>query len=209
MTKLKEPTKVCKICLKNFKNLTFFSMIHNDYCLCNDCRKRLKPRFIKFKHDGYPCMAIYEYDEDIKSLIYQIKGCYDIELSEIFLKEITSELKLLYYGRCIVPIPSYFEEDLKREFNHVIEIFNDLKLPVLPLLIKSENIKQASLKKSQRKNIAKVLKMSDIEKVQNKRILIVDDIYTTGSTIDAAIKLIQQGKPKSVEVLVIAKTRLK
>ena len=207
MQKLKEPTKVCKICLKSFKSLTFYSLLHDDYCLCESCQKKLYPRFIAFKHDQTKCLAIYEYDDEMRSLIYQLKGCYDIALSDVFLKQIRRELSLLYKGYIVVPVPSYKTEDLKREFNHVVEIFSHLNNPIVRLIEKTENIKQSSLKKTERSNISKYLKMSNIELVKNKRVLLVDDIHTTGSTIDACLKMIRQGQPKDIKVLVIAKTK--
>lgn len=143
----------------------------------------------------------------MKSLIYQFKGCYDIVLSDVFLYQIKRELSLLYKGYMVIPIPSYKTEDLKREFNHVIEIFAHLNNPIERLIDKTENIKQSSLRKNQRTEIGKYLKMSNIEMVRNKKILLVDDIHTTGSTIEACLKLIKQGQPKDIKVLVIAKTR--
>ncbi|MBO4682702.1 MAG: ComF family protein [Bacilli bacterium] len=143
----------------------------------------------------------------MKSLIYQFKGCYDIALSDVFLYQIKRELSLLYKGYMVIPIPSYKTEDLKREFNHVIEIFAHLNNPIERLIDKTENIKQSSLRKNQRTEIGKYLKMSNIEMVRNKKILLVDDIHTTGSTIEACLKLIKQGQPKDIKVLVIAKTR--
>ena len=143
----------------------------------------------------------------MKSLIYQFKGCYDIVLSDIFLKEFKRELSLLYKRYMIIPIPSYKSEDLKREFNHVVEMFSLLSMPINRIIEKTENIKQSSLKKNERQNISKYLKMSNIETVRNQKVLLVDDIYTTGSTIDACINLVRQGNPKDIKVLVIAKTK--
>jgi xanthine phosphoribosyltransferase len=40
----------------------------------------------------------------------------------------------------------------------------------------------------------------------NDKILIVDDVFTTGSTLNAAIDLIKQGQPKNIKVLVLSKT---
>ena len=207
LQKLKEPTKVCKICLKSFKSHTFYSFVHGDYLICDECRKKLSPKFIEFKHDGYRCLALYDYDEEIKTLVYQFKGCYDIELKDVFMKEFLRELTIIYKGYTVIPIPSYKTEDIKREFNHVDEIFASIGFPMIKCLEKTENIKQSSLKKNERMNIKNYLKMSDINLVRNKKILLVDDIHTTGSTIQAAIDLISQGEPKDIKVLVIAKTK--
>lgn len=181
-------------------------MLHDDYCLCDNCEKKLRPQFISFKHGDVKCLAVYEYDNEMKTLIYQFKGCYDIALSEVFLNHFKRELYYLYKGYMVIPVPSYKTEDLKREFNHVIEIFSSLNLPIVRLIEKTENIKQSSLKKNERANIAKYLKMSNIETVRNKKVLLVDDIHTTGSTIQACIDLVRQGQPKDIKVLVLAKT---
>ena len=43
--------------------------------------------------------------------------------------------------------------------------------------------------------------------LENHDVLIVDDIYTTGSTMKAAINLVEKLNPKEIKVLVLAKTR--
>ena len=46
-----------------------------------------------------------------------------------------------------------------------------------------------------------------IDKVNltNKKILIVDDVMTTGSTVKHAIEIIKKKKPKIIKVLILAK----
>lgn len=104
-------------------------------------------------------------------------------------------------------MPSFYKDDIRREFNHVIEAFNCLKLPCLHLVEKIDEYKQADQKYKDRINISKHLKVSDLEKVRNKKILLVDDVITTGSTLKAAISLLKRGGPKDIKILTIAKVK--
>ena len=52
----------------------------------------------------------------------------------------------------------------------------------------------------------KEIKMDDVkENLQNKRIILVDDIYTTGNTVNECCRILQKAQPKSISVIVIAK----
>ena len=43
------------------------------------------------------------------------------------------------------------------------------------------------------------------KKITNQKILLVDDIYTTGSTVNECSKILKQANPKTIGVLVLAK----
>ncbi len=186
--------------------MSLHSFLHKNQVICDKCFLKFKPKFRRFIVDGIKGLSLYDYDDTIQSLLYQFKGCFDIELAHTFLDHYYPELRHYYHGYIMVPAPSYYLDDLKREFNHVEEIFLPLKLPILKIITKTDKYKQSDQKKSNRKDIAKHLKMSNIEMIKNKKILIVDDVFTTGSTISAMIQLIKTGKPKNIRVLVIAKT---
>ncbi|MCI8273702.1 MAG: ComF family protein [Clostridia bacterium] len=67
---------------------------------------------------------------------------------------------------------------------------------------------QSVLNKRQRQeNVKGVYEAKNIEKVRNKKILIIDDIYTTGNTVNECAKvLVQKGiDRKNIGVLTIAK----
>ena len=55
------------------------------------------------------------------------------------------------------------------------------------------------------KNIKGVYEIIDKENLQNKRIILVDDIYTTGNTVNECCRILQKAQPKSISVIVIAK----
>lgn len=78
---------------------------------------------------------------------------------------------------------------------------------VTDCLIKNKNIiEQSKLNKEQRqKNIQGVYILKNNEKLINKKILLIDDIYTTGSTANECCKVLQKAKPKKIDVFTIAK----
>ena len=166
----------------------------------------MDPRFISFKVNGYKALAVYEYTPFIKKLIYLYKGCFDYELNETFLNLYIKEIKMRFHGYKVIPVPSYIEDDKKRGFNHVVEAFKKLGLEVLPLIEKTAHQKQADQTAKKRKEIGKFLALTKQPNLEKTKILLVDDIYTTGSTMKAAINLIERLNPKEIKVLVLAKT---
>ena len=206
--RLNAPTRICKLCFKDIKGVNLFNLVHPETCICRTCFKDIVGRFIPFRVSGYKALAVYHYDEKIQSLIYQLKGCFDIEIVDVFLSRYKDELNLMFHNYVMIPVPSYYKDDLKREFNHVVEIFKTLKLPMLKILRKTKGVKQANSTSKQRKDISKYLTIKNSD-LSGKKVLIVDDVYTTGSTMKAAIKLVEKLHPKTIKVLVISKTIIK
>ena len=167
----------------------------------------MNPDVMTESWEGYRLRHIYEYGDLIKSLLYQFKGCYDIALAPLFLGDQASVLKLLYHDFVIVPAPSFPEADEKRGFNHVVEIFKILDLPILRILRKTEDVKQADLTAEERKEVGKHLAIENGESIQGKKVLLVDDVLTTGSTMRACIALLLPYGPKKVEILVMSKVK--
>ena len=116
------------------------------------------------------------------------------------------EIKLKYSGYTIIPIPSYIKDDERRGFNHVVESFKKLGLNVLPIIEKTAHHKQSDRTAEQRKEIGKYLVIKDKVNLEKTKVLIVDDIYTTGATMNAAVNLIERLNPKCIKILVLAKT---
>ena len=202
-------TRVCKLCFKEIKDNSINSFLGKNYSLCSNCYKKLEPKFISFKNDGVKCLALYQYNEDLKGLIYQFKGCFDYELKDIFLDRFKTVLKLYFYDYLAVPVPSYKDDDLVRQFNHVEEAFKGLGIKYVKVIEKTKRIKQSDQHKNDRAKIGNFLRIVNGEQIYKKKILLVDDIFTTGSTIKACISLLKQYQPKKIKVLVLCKTTLK
>ena len=105
-----------------------------------------------------------------------------------------------------MPVPSSEIDNQKRGFNHVKEVFKNLGLPMVDVLKKVNKEKQSSKTSKDRLKVNKNIESCNIEQVKDKKVLIVDDIYTTGATMFRSIELVKKGKPKVIKVLVLAKT---
>ena len=204
---LNQYKRICKLCFENIRDDNLAHLFSPNLLLCQKCYQRLIPKLINFDVDNYKALSLYQYDEDIRALLYQLKGCFDYELAGVFLDRYTNYYRLIYSGYIIVPIPSYAKDDEVREFNHVVEIFSFLKLPIERAIIKTEHFKQADHNSYQRKEIGKYMVLADNVNLTDKKILLVDDVYTTGSTMKAAVKLIESLHPKDIKILVMSKTK--
>ncbi|MGN1295517.1 MAG: ComF family protein [Bacilli bacterium] len=197
--------KICKICFKEFIVDGFSSFFYKDQIICNSCLLDFNPKFIHFKDEGINCLAIYNYDETIRKLLYQFKGCFDKELKDVFLNPFVFELRIKYFGYIIIPIPSFEGDDEERGFNHVEEIFSCLNLKIERMVTKNIKMKQSSLNKTEREKIASVMILKKKIDLSNKKVLIVDDVYTTGNSFRACLKLIQRQHPKTLKACFLAK----
>lgn len=114
----------------------------------------------------------------------------------------------------IVPIPLHWSRYARRGFNQATVIANvigkQLNIPVIPLIYrKKKTLFQSRLNKSNReKNIAQAFDINDwygfrdLSYVQGKKILLIDDLCTTGVTLQQAGKTLLELKPTSVTAAV-------
>lgn len=187
----------CLIC-NCVKEETFNTLFNNECKLCYDCLKKFKVRNIKFFIDGVEGVVLYYYDEFFKDVLYRYKGCGDYALKDTFG---ISELKNKYKGYAIVLAPSNKEDESKRGFNHLEGIFKNLKKTVVKCFEKTENWKQSSKKIMERSKVQNIIKIDKSCLNGIKKVLIVDDVLTTGSTIKTLIRQIPANIHKKVLVL--------
>lgn len=179
--------------------MTFSSLLFERQHLCLDCLSKFEVRNEKFKIDNIEVHILYKYNEFFKELLFRYKGNYDYGLKFCFLNQFKSNLLKSYKGYTLLPAPSSKESNKKRNFNHVEEIFKSLKLNMVKCFLKTENWKQSSKNKNERNQIQKVIKINKAMLRGIDKVLIVDDVSTTLSTIKALIRLI----PTNIDIKVL------
>lgn len=112
----------------------------------------------------------------------------------------------------IIPVPIHKKRMKQRGYNQT-ELISKKIADIIKIkytkncLIKYKNTKpQRILNKQERKqNIVGVYKVINSEQIKNKKIIIFDDVYTTGSTADECAKILKEAGALKVDVLTIAK----
>ena len=204
--KQSEPkTNICKICFKDIEQNSFHYLLTQNPTICHDCFLSFGPVLKTFKVEKVKCYFLYYYNEKVQEILYRFKGCKDYELRSAFLEYYANYLNLKFSGYHIVSAPSSENSDKERGFNHVEEMFKILKLKMLKCVHKTKSIKQADLTTKQREKIGDILEIDDVD-LSKTKVLLVDDVYTTGSTIKAMIKMVQEKGAKKIKVLLMSKT---
>lgn len=117
-------------------------------------------------------------------------------------------------GEIIVPVPMTDKEKRKRGFNQAellaYEVGKRLDIPVLPALAKvKETSQQKELSGKERaENLSKAFEVV-YPQVKDRKILLIDDIFTTGTTVNECSKVLLKAKCKEVSVLTACITKLK
>ncbi len=205
-TKFVLPTSMCKVCFKEISPQSWLHLAHPKAKICSACFRSFSPHFKAIKLDGVTGLSIYSYDEVIREKLYQLKGCFDQEIAPVFLDFFRRELHWNFRKFVAVPAPSWEGDNQLREFNHVVEIFKVLGLPIQMALVKTEHIKQADLNFEKRQEVSQRIELSANANLKGKYVLFVDDVLTSGATAKACIHLLQQAGAKKIRFLVMAKT---
>ena len=202
---LETRTEICKICFNPIEQNTFHSLLVRNPSICHDCLLKFEPVLETFKIDGIECFHLYFYNQKVQEILYQFKGCKDYELKTVFLEYYLPYLNYKFNGYTMIPAPSSDQSDKERGFNHVEEIFGKLKLKMIKCIHKTKQVKQADLTTKEREKIGQYLVIDEVN-LSHKKILLVDDVYTTGSTIKSMIKLVKERGAKKIKVLLMSKT---
>ena len=190
--------------------------------LCNKCKIKLQKSAIckiedykntssyfdehiyLFQYNGEIRDAILKYKFDEKSYIYRtflefIKNneniCAQIKKYDIIIPVPISKKRLNTRG---YNQSSLIAKNLAKELN--IEYSEKI------LIKTKDNKPQSEMKQDTRKsNVSGVYKVINKERINNKKVLIVDVIFTTGSTADECARVLKDNNAESIGVFTLAK----
>ena len=197
----------------------FCGKINQDF-LCSECKDKIKDKLlykIDEVNDKYFDKHIYlvDYEGIFREYILSYKFFDKSYMYKTFAKLILKNEKV--YGiinsyDIICPVPIHKKRENERGYNQSELIAKELarKIPNIEyknLLTKVKNTpKQSSLSMLERiENVKNVYEIQNRQIIDNKKIVLFDDIYTTGNTANECSRILKENNAKEVLVLSLAK----
>lgn len=178
--------------------------------ICSRCKSD-----IKRVQEQEEIIAYGYYGGVLKKLILNLKYHKSFIAGEVladFLCQIIREKHLSIDYICYVPISKKSLE--KRGFNQCRVLAKNmsiaLDIPIIDCLVKVKETKEQKLlgKEEREKNILNSFTIKNKEKLFRKNILLIDDVYTTGATINECKKNIEKCNINKIYLLTIAKSNI-
>ncbi|WP_336497143.1 ComF family protein [Psychrobacillus sp. FJAT-51614] len=145
--------------------------------------------------------SLYSYNEVMQSYLHQYKFLQDVALAQVF----AEELRHLFEKKegIVVPIPMYPEKLLLRTFAQVDELLNSAAVPFQHLLAKTAASEQGKKSKKERLEASPLFEVTG--KITAQTFILFDDIYTTGTTMHHAAKVLKNFGATRIEAITLIK----
>lgn len=192
---------VCPCCSKPFGS-------PDALYLCGDCRKN-PPPFNGVKAVGY-------YRGVLKEIIHLFKYQGKTGLSKYLIELMNQTYKEKWVDNsfdAIIPVPLHRKRLREREFDQALILAKGIsKHQGIPLIYGNLTRErwtesQTNLSKGDRwHNVKKAFGLRNPDQIRGLRILLIDDVYTTGATISECAVVLKKAKAKQIYAFTLART---
>ena len=175
--------------------------------LCAPCLKE------RWYFEVHRTCALYE--GALKEAIHRFKYGGVFPLVGVFgdlLQPVFQNLTQDYPVDVMVPVPLHIRRLRERGFNQALLLVKELsKRTGIPYeeralkKIKDTPVQIALKKWERRKNLTRAFQVKDKEAIQGKAVVLVDDVYTTGATVNECSRALLRAGAKQVAVLTVAR----
>jgi len=207
-------------CVKCFSKVTFI-----DYPFCKICGKMLESSYGN-SNDNFLCdtcqtypryfdkaRALFQYDDVSKNVVMKIKNHADNFVAHLCAVMMFSKYKDLFrQADCLVPVPSHWSRFLKRGFNPAdiiaIEFSKISNLPIFKILKRAKKTDYQKGKNIDERfnNVKNAFSCSKNTELSRKTIILIDDVMTTGATLNECANILKHHQCSKIFCLTIAST---
>ena len=198
---------VCGICGKINENFLCIKCRKN----INECEKINKESVQNMEFEDL--FYLFKYSGEIRKKIIEYKFLEKSYLYKTFIAFFkTKELKYFREYDFIIPVPISRKRLKERGYNQSLLIAKEMskmykiRLSKRNLIKNKNNVAQSTLGKEERsRNVINAYEVKNSKDIYDKKILLIDDILTTGNTVNECAKILKKYGAKKVDVFVIAK----
>ncbi len=181
------------------------------------------PSSVPFSHPCADCLSdpppfsehrsLWIYEKPVNQLVYGLKYGERFDLLEPLAQSIFQGMRNWFSDADIlVPVPLSTSRLKKRTYNQSLELARKLsKISGIPVAVHSlqkirETIPQTELNRVERiKNLKNAFVWNDPKNnLKDKSVLLIDDVYTTGSTLKSCAKTLKQQETGRIRGITVA-----
>ena len=212
---MSDRSKICLYC-KERNNTDNMEFVVDEIGVCKTCAKGLYPVLSVLPFEGTQSIECvfspFYYRGMIKTLIQRYKFHGEWKICELFAKLIYDYIKdceVLDGIDFITAIPLNHKRFNERGFNQsqlmAQSLSKLLKMPYIECVYRNKyTLRQSTLSRYDRRINTRNAFLADDQKVRGMRILLVDDIFTTGATMNSCAEEVKNKGAKSVIGLALA-----
>ena len=187
----------CQICGRPFEYAGLGDIV------CGACMKK-KPYYTMAR-------SILAYDDFSKQLILAFKHGDRTELAPILCKFLSlSDPAIFENVDMIIPVPLHWSRRFKRMYNQSgilgVKLGKVKKIPCCLNVLKRVRPTESQghkHRKERERNVRKAFVVASPKSVRDKTILLIDDVMTTGATLNECAKVLKQAGAKEIKVITL------
>lgn len=182
---------------------------------CGKCYDEIRRKHLPIRSGarGYRCVSTFAYDGKVRRMILLIKYHNRVQFIPQVAELLAGDIRKTYGDNAfdlITYVPMHRKDFTERDYNQselLAKALSELlSVPCREALMKVKRTKkQHTLKYAERKtNLSGAFQLIEKDLVKGQRILIVDDIITSGYTLGNCCKVLSRGKPELICCATIA-----
>lgn len=173
--------------------------------LCGRCTAK-RPRYASAR-------SAFVYNDASRSMVLAFKHGGRTEALSMFARQMNRAGRdALGHADVLIPVPLHYSRLTRRRYNQSAILAGAIaKISRLP--VDTHSLRRARATKTQgglsysgrRRNVSGAFQVSPKATVRGKTVVLIDDVFTTGATIEACTKCLYKGGAKTVHALTLAR----